>query len=289
MPGIFGARACKGTCGCESCTVTLCVFACSTLDTLSGILVQANLSGVVKASGTTGADGCVTLTIPSANTYLLALTGPSLTEQVNVSQALTCGGSTFPIDVGENVAGFCCNGCLILQDGATWTDANGTIPLFFNPGGDSWSGCGSSPGQTVMTFDAGEACICADETTTGTVPYNVSLTCVSGGIQLLVDWPVILCDSVGVTPSFLSTVVGGGFIGMPSQCAPAPSPPCSNFDTDENCSNGTGVCNAGINLTQAPASCSDTSITFTMPAMGGPTGGQTINPAGTTGVFAFNN
>ncbi len=57
--------------GCDDCPVTICVSGCiepaflggPTIGPLSGVAVQVKNGAAVIASGTTGADGCVTLTI----------------------------------------------------------------------------------------------------------------------------------------------------------------------------------------------------------------------------------
>jgi hypothetical protein len=79
----------EGTVG--ECNTKICVFCITT--PISGASVMV-LSGVTTiASGTTGANGCVTLNIGSAGTYTVNVTAAGY-NNYSASQNLTCGGET---------------------------------------------------------------------------------------------------------------------------------------------------------------------------------------------------
>jgi hypothetical protein len=104
---------------CCGCQVTICVVSCSS-GPISGALVEIRSGGSDVTSGTTGAGGCITLTIPSAGTYEVKVTSGG-TVIYDANQALTCGGTT-TIAPGAGAVSFCFQDCALNPlSGATFT------------------------------------------------------------------------------------------------------------------------------------------------------------------------
>jgi hypothetical protein len=122
-----------GACNCgppPACNVTVCVTAaCITGVNAPGLPVTVtNSGGTVVASGTTGSNGCVTLTIPAAGTYTFAATDAN--GDVATDTATVACGST--ISLAFHNAGFmvCANTTGPLVCTVTNFVVNGTpIPL----------------------------------------------------------------------------------------------------------------------------------------------------------------
>jgi hypothetical protein len=96
-----------GACNCgppAACNVTVCVAApCTTDINAPGLPVTVtNSGGTVVASGTTGSNGCVSLTLPEAGTYKLSATDAN-GDVATATQAVACGSTVnlaFPGETG---------------------------------------------------------------------------------------------------------------------------------------------------------------------------------------------
>jgi Carboxypeptidase regulatory-like domain len=71
------------------CTVNICVFNCNTNSFISGASVKVTGHGT-SVSGTTGSNGCVSLSVPEAGTYQVQGSAPGL-QSFDQSVSLACG------------------------------------------------------------------------------------------------------------------------------------------------------------------------------------------------------
>jgi hypothetical protein len=169
----FGNSSGKG-CGCCECAdVEVHVTGCGT--NLVGATVTIKSGATVIDSGTTGAGGLVTLTIPAAGSYTVIASATGWGTN-STTHSFTCGG-TFTFALGTPVGTVCCDGCPVPTT-LSLTDVNTTISLTHT--GASWFGSYDIAVNTRRDVLSGGVCVCTN-LTPGTARVCYTLTC-SGGL-----------------------------------------------------------------------------------------------------------
>jgi hypothetical protein len=149
--GGIGGTAPNCCCGAPSCTTTICASGCPS-GAVVGATVTIKQSGTTIATGTTGSNGCVTLSIPAAGTYEVIVTQANF-KGFDGQLALVCGGTqtvllqklTTSATVLFTIYGCCSKGQVInglqgatitLSDGQTCTtDVNGQCSFWIGKAG----------------------------------------------------------------------------------------------------------------------------------------------------------
>lgn len=186
---VFSLGGIGSPCCCGACTTTICVTGCG--GNLAGVTVTIKSGVTIIDSGTTTAGGCVTLTIPSAGSYTVVVSG-GFTNNTS-THTLSCGGST-TIGLGSPPAGSICCGTCPVPLTLTLTDSLSGCTLTYNAGIAKWTGSYTFSATTItLTNVFGLNCTCVLNTPgTSRVCYN--LACVSNKLVLTLNW--LITDSV---------------------------------------------------------------------------------------------
>jgi len=217
MPGGLGMPG-GGMCDCGPCSTSICVEAC-TGSYVDGATVQIKSGATVIGTGTTsGVPPCCTITIPSAGSYTVVISGTNLTTHTS-TQTLACN-STVTINVNPSSLALCCGDC-IMNNTIYLTDVNGTIALTYD-GIVTWRGCYTvSVASTVPNVHiVGGNCVCETATTSDVVVfYSVICNTGPGGsptsLTVTRDSPFFEC-SIGVYNYF-----GAVYAPISASCGPA--------------------------------------------------------------------
>jgi hypothetical protein len=234
--GGIGSPCCCG----GGCTTTICVrngcVSSGGIVFLPGVFVQISSGSTVISGGTTGSNGCVTLSIPSADTYTVHYQIPGGSLFNEGSEALTCGGTKTIIE--EDTVDFvCCGssaGACPIPRAMTLTDANGSYAFDFNTTTDLWQCCATSGSLTIMTMNGDQNLCGCTGTTTGTIPILYSGSCVVvdgvGMFQVSRQWAGVGCsgnDGTSTNPPFFYIPIS--FINL------SPLTPCPGNDNANTC------------------------------------------------------
>jgi hypothetical protein len=159
--GLCMGRPCGGCGPAPTCTTTICVVAC-------GVAIPgATVSIAGGSTGTTGATGCVSLTIPASGTFSVTVTIPGFPANTS-TQTLSCVGTT-TINLGSPpTGGVCCGAttsspcnCAPYPETIFITDDCGTTALTNGGTIASWVGCtscGAAGAATNINVDGTQVC-----------------------------------------------------------------------------------------------------------------------------------
>lgn len=239
-------RICRSCCSSTPCKFqAVQVNGCGT-KTVQGATVQLLSGTTVISSGTTDANGNVSLGFYTSGSYTISATPPGSTRwwsTTPVTLAVTLSCTTTPttqVLALAPAAGYSCKCSTCrdpLPDAATLTDANGTITLAWSSG--AWYGCYTVPGSASNDSNANFQCI----TGSGAMAIGYKMTC-----------------SFTVIESWTSCNSAAPFNPIPGQCASnqAVDTSTNGFKTFNNSSFCAG-CSAGASTNNC-----NTSYTFTM-------------------------
>jgi carboxypeptidase family protein len=195
-------------CGCGGCDTKICVQGTCSAN-VQGASVAVKSGSTVVASGTTGSDGCVTLTIGSAGTYTVVVSAAGYVTSTT-SHYLACGGTTNIALTKDTIHVTCCATCpnplpmtIHISDAAgTWTAA------WTGGGWQASNSYGTSPHKSISPVCAPDGnCMTSGGTADYPYTYNVSCTGTPGVFHVIRSWAYVDCTP---NPAGIQYYTGSG-------------------------------------------------------------------------------